>query len=786
MLAALLLVASLPAEAVGLGRLTVLSALGEPFHAEIELISAHEVDPGSLSVRVASPEVYSRFNLPYGPPPAGLLVSVERGRAGPPVVKITSARYINEPFVSLLIELEWPNGRLVRNYVALLDPPPVGAAPAPQPAAGTPPAIVGAPVALPPKAARPEASRTYGPIQRGETLGLIARALKWDGVSFFQMVIGLFRGNPGAFIRENLNLVKAGEILRVPAEEEVGATPHDEAVKEFRDHLAKWQAYRDQLAGTAGTREAAKEVKDVARVSRTAPPSAPGAPPVGSLEERARILEEEAIAGEKALKEARERVAQLEKTIKDLQRLEEERGQPVPDKGAAKPVPTPEGAKPAPAPEAAKPAPTPEVAKPAPEPAKPAPAPEIAKPEPPPAKTGEQPKAPVEVSPAAAQPASDLMDFAMENLPLIGGGAAVLLLGGGLLLARRRRREAAVSGPAAGIPGGYEAALDRTAPPRLNGTAERINVIEEANVFLAHGRDAQAAKLLEEALAENPLDEEVRLKLLEIHAARKDKEAFAKSAKALHDLTGGQGANWLKVAAMGFALDPANALYKAGAPEGQAAPAESAEPETTDFDFEREPVAKPEDHAPTFDTTVVPPVPGAPVAGAGAALDMEISEPSPAESTPDISFDLPDEAASVTDLPLDEDAAQRRPEDLPAIDFNLDLPKTEEATEADAEAQPRKAAPAGAQPDVKLDLSGINLELGEEAAEGEADAGAGQKDAHWHDVQEKFELAKAYQLLGADKDSVVEILQEIIKEGDAGQRSEARKLLQSLPNANNK
>jgi pilus assembly protein FimV len=81
-------------------------------------------------------------------------------------------------------------------------------------------------------------------------------------------------------------------------------------------------------------------------------------------------------------------------------------------------------------------------------------------------------------------------------------------------------------------------------------------------------------------------------------------------------------------------------------------------------------------------------------------------------------------------------------------------------------------------PDFKLD--DINLELDEAAkpAPVKTESGAA-KDDHWYDVQTKFDLAKAYQEMG-DKDGAREILQEVIKEGDAPQQAEAKQLLDTL------
>jgi len=112
-------------------------------------------------------------------------------------------------------------------------------------------------------------------------------------------------------------------------------------------------------------------------------------------------------------------------------------------------------------------------------------------------------------------------------------------------------------------------------------------------------------------------------------------------------------------------------------------------------------------------------------------------------------------------------------------DLNLELPGEPAAAPAEEAAAP--AAPAApALPDLKLDDISLNFDeppKTETAAAPAADGGV--KDDRWYDVQTKFDLAKAYQEMG-DKDGAREILQEVIKEGDAGQQAEAKALLDSL------
>ena len=146
------------------------------------------------------------------------------------MLKVTSTQPINEPFLDLLIELNWATGRLLREYTFLLDPPgfaattavePAAAIPAQSLAPAAPPAASAAPTAS--KAAQATAGNTYGPIKRGETLGKIAAQVKTEGVTVEQMLTALYRANAQAFDGKNMNRLRAGQILTVPKSEEVAA-----------------------------------------------------------------------------------------------------------------------------------------------------------------------------------------------------------------------------------------------------------------------------------------------------------------------------------------------------------------------------------------------------------------------------------------------------------------------------------------------------------------------------------------------------------------------------------
>ncbi len=161
--------------AAGLGKLNVMSALGEPFNAEVELV-ADKNEIGSLAARLASRDAFERAGLAYAALLSGVKVSIEKRSGGEPYVRLTSTQPFSEPFVDLLIELTWSSGRVSREFTALLDPPSIiaerekqkaaaAAAAAEVRAAPTSPEPKAVPVPEPtPEATKPEAVKAEEPV----------------------------------------------------------------------------------------------------------------------------------------------------------------------------------------------------------------------------------------------------------------------------------------------------------------------------------------------------------------------------------------------------------------------------------------------------------------------------------------------------------------------------------------------------------------------------------------------------------------------------------------------
>jgi pilus assembly protein FimV len=734
-------IAALPLslQAAGLGQINVFSGLGQPLRAEIQ-ISASAQELQSLSARIASADAFRRANLSYGAAVSAIRVSVDT-RAGRPVVRLSSDRPVNDPFVDLLVELDWSGGRLMREYTFLLDPVDV-AAPRPLAAAvDTPAAPVArraAPaVAAPRPAAAPRQSAESWTVRRGDTMHRIASANQHSGTTLDQMLLALLRANPQAFDGGNINRLRAGSVLTVPGAEATRAIDAGEARREIRAQAADFDAYRRGLAGSVAQRAPAPAAaagqesggRIVPRVQESAAPAVTGdkvqvsrsdSGADAGAEARLQVLEEELTTRSKSLEEASERLAQLERSIRDLQRLLEvqsgtmgqlQAGAQAPVAAVAEPaipaplvVPQPpaEQAAPLQAPAAQPPVVPPTAAE---TPSAPVPA-QPPKPAAPPAAA----RPPVPVAAAEPPPAPSLVDTLLEDPTLLygGGGILVLLLAYAGLKARQRRKEQEIGAAeaalgAASLGGDGQSVFAGTGGQSVDtgatsimhtdfshsglssiDTDEGVDPVAEADVYMAYGRDAQAEEILQDALKVDPGRAAIYLKLLEIYAQRRSTRQFETVASELFARTGGQGRDWDKAAALGRRLDAENPLYNADGGEAGG---------------ERAPEAAP---APAPAPAISAAVPAAAVA-AGAvaaaapveAAQKELSSldfttapaPAPAEqpshSQMRDTWTLPGELNKLTsgerevDAPPAEDDAAPLADEIPfdtgAIDFELDL-----------------------------------------------------------------------------------------------------------------
>jgi len=160
LVAAGLIAVPLMTHAAGLGKLSVTSALGQPLAAEIELLAADKAELDSLSASLASDQAFRDARVEFAPVLSSLRFAVEKKPNGKAVLKVTTTRPVNDPFIDMLIEVNWASGRLVREYTMLLDPPGVGGTQAVAPAAVAP---AQTPVAKPVPAPVPQSQAMPAP-----------------------------------------------------------------------------------------------------------------------------------------------------------------------------------------------------------------------------------------------------------------------------------------------------------------------------------------------------------------------------------------------------------------------------------------------------------------------------------------------------------------------------------------------------------------------------------------------------------------------------------------------
>ncbi|MEC5161408.1 pilus assembly protein FimV [Janthinobacterium sp. CG_S6] len=674
-------------QAAGLGKLTVLSSLGQPLRAEIELTSVAADEASGLAAKLAPAEAFRLANIDFNPALLSLRFAVEQ-RGGRQFIRVSSSQPVNEPFVDMLLELSWNGGRLVREYTFLLDPAdmrqsqmaqvaapvdlatPRGAqqqAPAPQQQAAQPsqaappsqaaqrsqqaePAAPAAPRAEraaraasqpAPEKAQKRADEPDYRVKTGDTLSRIAKQLKPTNVSLDVMLVALYRANPEAFSGNNMNRLRSGRILAVPDADTLRHTGDGEARGVIVAHAADFAAYRNKLAGQVAAGAPSKDAeagqsaagKITAKVEERATPAneskdqlklSKAAPAASAGGATAVAGVEDKIAKEKQVAEAAARVKELEKNVSDLEKLMAVKSKAM---------------------QAAASAPAVAVVVPdAPVVGAPVPAPSAEMPK-------QKPVPLVKKAPPAPAPEPSIVDTLMENISSVGIALAALLAGVAALVMSRRKKKAPpkVEPGVLGDPGEQAHSIfaesggqsvdtnnsvfnSNFAPSASQLDTNEVDPVAEADVYIAYGRDAQAEEILKEALRTHPERHPVRLKLLEIYATRKDARAFETQAGELYAMTKGQGEEWRQAAGLGLTLEPNNPLYSDGA-----APPADVSP------------AKPQEHA--FDAHLAAATATAATAGAAVAA-AALAEP---DFQPD--FDLDQEltapAARASDFGLD-------------------------------------------------------------------------------------------------------------------------------------
>jgi pilus assembly protein FimV len=360
--------------ALGLGEIESSSHLNQPFRAKINLLSTNATDAKRLKIRVASPDVFSRVGIER-PDYLDTISFVPTVENGIPVIMVSSSQPISQPFLNFLIEVSWPNGQLLKEYTVLLDPPilvEAGTAVAnntvgvrAEPKGQKEPVqqnisqaispttkqvmevsealsqITQAPVATAPTRRGNRASKYR--VVRGDTLSKVAKKLRRRGIRDEQMMMALFRANPTAFRKRNINNLKAGALLRRPSSAEARQLDYKQAKSAIYNQSRQWKNYRAKLAkNTVPQQKLTSNNKPKPSVSPTpeentqarievigsASPavdtnnlSATGSAKVGQLERELTQARESLAAKANANVELKSRVSELESLLRKKNRL---------------------------------------------------------------------------------------------------------------------------------------------------------------------------------------------------------------------------------------------------------------------------------------------------------------------------------------------------------------------------------------------------------------------------------------------------------------------------------
>ena len=894
--------------ALGLGNIEMRSALNQALDARIELLRARAGELKDLSITLASADTFKRAGMDRPAFLTQLRFEVVANPSGAPYIQVKSAQPITEPFLNFLIEVNWPNGRLLREFTVLVDPPvlterapgaveapvtqsdassidrSVGEAPTavapiasgaievpvpPQrskPAAAEPApvaepqapevtdqraAIEAEPVApvpvpevaksrprprptrvappkpveeAPPAARVAEGGTEYGPVKANDTLWAIAAKIRpGNAMSVPQMMIALLQNNPEAFAGNNINNLKQGSVLRLSDVSTATSISKEEAMRITDLQWEQWKSSRGTTVGSAPSRTGRPKTvapPAEARVKLVSPNvsgnaaggrNAPKAAATGGVRDPAQAKQELVLAQEsldaqrRETQDMRERVAGLEEQVNTMQRLvqlkddqlsalqNQAKGKKTEAAQTAEPAAT--GAK------------------------------------------GDAGKSAEPVAETTSKP-SGLMARLMSDPKLIGlavvvAGIVVLLL---WLVVRRRKMQQfqesiltlndSVSEPGfaqnnktENEDASFMSDFSVSSMEGIQTEISEVDPLSEADVYLAYGRYKQAEELVSQAIEKSPQRTELKMKLLEIHYAAKDGDAFALQADLVRDNFSGKHPElWARVLEMGRELAPQNPLFggSGGAPRGGSRDAGKTvdEFDLGDLDFNPDNSASsPKDTLLDFDLS------GSTKKGKGAkpvaldetALDFDLGDltlhnekpgkPVAAADERSLDFDLSafDEAekasasaSSKKDAALDFDFSAFEQESAPAPtakgkapppargqDDGLDIDFG--TVQSAAKPQVAKVLDFNSSADDNvdgrlLDQPDSEVALAEGGIDGELD------DALFADVDEigtKLDLAKAYIDMG-DSEGARSILDEVIEEGNDNQKQEAQVLMRQI------
>ena len=713
--------------ALGLGEIKLKSSLNEPLLAEITLLSVRGETPDQIIAKLGTAADFNRSGIDrlyFLTRIQFEAVSVGNNRM---VLRLTTQDPVREPFLNFLVSLEWPNGKLLREYTVLLDPPIFDEAPAPNVTPVEQPTQVDTV-----RETRPQPRRTtpvetftgdvYGPTTSNDTLWSIAAKVRSDSsISIHRAMVALYEENPQAFMSGNINRLKRGAELRIPSAEEFQQVSQREALRLIREHEMAWRSGTEVTRSVVDTSESSsssvaestpteEQSGRLSLATEEQNESGSGGSNAAIAEEENLVLKQENEALEEEKRSQEERIEQLERLLElkneqlaelqdTAQQAAEEEANAEPDNSAAT----------------------------------------------------QQPAAQQPV--ATTQPAQDkgfvdqLIDGAYNLYLAIIGIIAVVVL-----LIMRFRNNQSVS---------YQDAVEQSnttmsnqsspssfSADELPDTADEVladdtdlygddemsldesaDPIGEADIYMAYGKFDQAESLLKRAISQDENRADLHAKLLECYAEMDSRASFE-----------------AHLSDVGPIIDSDTELsqiveevYLTAWPEGDyfeesddSEDADDADDEVAD-DFEQADEADDE------------------------SVEAEEEE---VELDDDLSADDLDDLPSTEEVfgEADEEATEDLADDLMDLDF--DTEESEDETDVDGD-------------DAEVEADEADAEEASDEEESDED------DSSDDDIDTQLDLASAYIEMG-DYEGAREIIEEVLNSGDESQKEQAQTLLDSI------
>jgi len=511
------------AYSLGIGDIKLHSALNQSLNAEISLILSKTDKASDIKVNLAPPDKFDESGVPWTSFLSKIKFETVVGANNTVIIRISSKEAVKEPFLDFLLQVNWPKGSLYREFTVLLDPPVEYQMSSSATDYNAEPVKSTQPQQSPKQETRQKtvkvsgnSANEYGPTNKNDTLWHIAKIARQNSnfkedISVEQMLIALYKKNPSAFYKDNVNALLPKKTLTIPTIDAVRKLSHSEALAEFTKQAKDWKNPRDTESDSSKvvTKESpvnqlklvAPAEKEVAKSVQVVAPENKPEETVSSPNEPAKALDKEVVSPTPAINnDLEDRMAVLEKQLAMMQQIIVLKDQQLATLQGQVQV------------------------------------------------KSSVPVDPPKVEPVLSIPKPPVQIVAEETsstyASFIWGGLSVVLLTllGGFLW-RKRKQDELRYGDSFFNPistdfdnnedDSEEISKDSflkeeviVDSPILEDDPMEIDPIVEADVYISYGRFQQAELLMRDAIKEYPARDEYKLKLLRIFYLTKNKQAF--------------------------------------------------------------------------------------------------------------------------------------------------------------------------------------------------------------------------------------------------------------------